>query len=275
MRKLVHLSDIHFGRIDEATVRPLIETIHSLRPDLVAISGDLTQRARTSEFLAARAFLDALPAPRIVVPGNHDIPLHNVYDRFVRGLEKFKLYITDNLEPLYVDSEIVVAGMNSARSAVWKGGRLNRGQVARANHTICKAGRNLVRIIVTHHPFELPDGSTGGALVGRARTAMNSLAACGADLFLAGHLHLGYTAQTAARYRIQGHSALVIQAGTATSTRGRGEANSFNVVHIDSPEVNVEKMVWNAISGAWESSRTERFQKTGGTWHSLPGSTPL
>lgn len=275
MRKIVHMSDIHFGRIDEATVQPLVSKIQSLSPDLVAISGDLTQRARTAEFVAARAFLDALPSPQLVVPGNHDVPLHNVYDRFVRGLEKFKTYITDNLEPLYIDSEIIVAGMNSARSAVWKGGRLNRGQVARVNHEICRAGPTLVRVIVTHHPFELPDGSTHGALVGRARSAMNSLAACGADLFLAGHLHLGYTAQTARRYRIEGHSALVIQAGTATSNRGRGEANSFNIIHIDFPEVSVEKLIWNAASGAWESLRTERFSKTGGAWHSLAGSTPL
>ena len=108
MRTLVHLSDLHFGRIDHAILRPLIETVQGLKPDLVAVSGDLTQRARSTQFREARAFLDALPGPQIVVPGNHDVPLYNLFARFLRPLSKYQRYITDDLEPFYADAQIAI-----------------------------------------------------------------------------------------------------------------------------------------------------------------------
>jgi 3',5'-cyclic AMP phosphodiesterase CpdA len=73
MRVLVHLSDIHFGRVNPSLLAPLVKTINEIEPDLVAVSGDLTQRARSHQFREARAFLDSLPQPQIIVPGNHDI----------------------------------------------------------------------------------------------------------------------------------------------------------------------------------------------------------
>lgn len=270
MRTIVHVSDIHFGRTDFATIKPLIEVAAQLRPDLVAISGDLTQRARASEFKDARAFLDALPKPQIVVPGNHDVPLHNLYARFVEKLDKYQRYITSDMEPSYQDAEITVMGINTARSATWKGGRVSRAQIARVQHRLCASGGGTIKVIVTHHPFELPAGVDKVNLVGRAHAAMDSLAFCGADLFLAGHLHLGYTAGTAARYAIRGHSALVIQAGTATSTRGRGEANSFNVIRIEHPEVEVERFEWDAGMKRFAGVGAERFRRTGRQW--LPAS---
>src|SRR3954464_5604942 len=108
MRTLVHLSDLHFGRTDQNLVKPLIKTIGEIKPDLVAVSGDLTQRARSHQFVAARAFLDALPKPQIVVPGNHDIPLRNILLRFVSPLDKYRQYITHDLLPFYSDDEIAV-----------------------------------------------------------------------------------------------------------------------------------------------------------------------
>src|ERR1043165_359659 len=108
MRTLVHLSDLHFGRIDPAIIDPLIETVRGLNPTLVAVSGDLTQRARSEQFKEARAFLDALPSPQIVVPGNHDVPLHNVFARFFQPLTKYRRYITPDLEPFHADDELAV-----------------------------------------------------------------------------------------------------------------------------------------------------------------------
>ena len=97
MRSIVHLSDIHFGRVDPLVINPLIEAVNGLKPDLVAVSGDLTQRARSQQFKEARAFLDHLPKPQIIVPGNHDVPLHNVFARFLQPLRKYRRYITDDL----------------------------------------------------------------------------------------------------------------------------------------------------------------------------------
>jgi 3',5'-cyclic AMP phosphodiesterase CpdA len=273
MRRIVHLSDIHFGRIDHATVAPLIETVTGMRPDLIAVSGDLTQRARTSEFRDARAFLDALGKPLMVVPGNHDVPLGNLYARFVHRLDKYKRYITPDLEPVYADEEMAVVGLNTARSATWKNGRVSHSQIARVQHRLCAAGDGVVKVVVTHHPFELPEGFASSSLVGRAHSAMNGLAACGADLFLAGHLHLGFTADTAIRYGIEGHAALVIQAGTATSTRGRGETNSFNAIRIAYPEVEVQRFAWSVSEGRFMAEEPQRFRRLGRSWNTAAGSS--
>ena len=235
MRSIVHLSDIHFGRVNPHVIAPMIEAITRIAPDLVAVSGDLTQRARARQFKDARAFLDRLPTPQIVVPGNHDVPLHNVAARFLQPLRGYRRYITDDLRPFYGDDEIAVLGVNTARSLTIKKGRINEAQIAWMSERLCACGPGVVKIVVTHHPFDVPEGHDERNLVGRARMAMEALARCGADLFLAGHLHVSHTSRSVTRYKIKGHSALVVQAGTAASDRGRGEANSFNVLRIDRP----------------------------------------
>lgn len=266
MRTVVHLSDLHFGRVDPALIEPLIKTVWEVKPDLVAVSGDLTQRARAQQFREARAFLDALPWPQIVVPGNHDVPLYNVFERFLRPLHNYRRYITDDLQPVYSDEEMVVAGVNTARSLTVKGGRINSEQVTRIRELFCSFGDGMMKAVVTHHPFDLPEGYDDRQLVGRAKMAMNQLADCGADLFLAGHLHISHTGHTAKRYNIRGHSALVVSAGTASSTRGRGESNSFNVIRFQRPDVTVERMVWQAADTAFALSSTENFRHTSDGW---------
>src|ERR1044071_2054109 len=147
MRTIVHLSDLHFGRVNPSLLDPLRTVVREVAPDLVAISGDLTQRARTYQFQQARAFLDALPKPRIVVPGNHDIPLHNVFARFLEPLTKYKRYITDDLQPVYEDKEVAVVGVNTARSLVFKGGRINESQVSRLRDKFCSLGKGVVKVV--------------------------------------------------------------------------------------------------------------------------------
>jgi 3',5'-cyclic AMP phosphodiesterase CpdA len=270
MRTLVHLSDLHFGRVDQQLVEPLISVIAEIKPDLVAVSGDLTQRARTREFREARAFLDRLPQSQIVVPGNHDVPLHNVFARFMQPLDKYKRYITDDLQPAYVDDEMVVVGVNTARSWTFKGGRINENQVARIRAQLCDLRDELLKTIVTHHPFDLPEGFKDRELVGRAKMAIEGLADCGADLFLAGHLHISHTGHTAKRYNLSGHSALVVQAGTALSTRARGETNSFNVIRIDGVDLSVQRTTWQPANSTFGVAGEEKFRHTGEGWTRLP-----
>lgn len=266
MRTLVHLSDLHFGRVDAALVPALVETVNRIAPDLVAVSGDLTQRARSAQFIAARAFLDALAAPRIVVPGNHDVPLHNVLARFARPLDKYRRYISADLEPAYVDAEIAVLGVNSARALAFKNGRINAAQLERVRERLAPLPRDVTRIVVTHHPLDLPEQYGERDLVGRARLAMRTFAACGVDLLLAGHMHLGSSGSTAARYRSEGVAALAVQAGTATSTRGRGEPNSFNVVRIERPRITIERWAWSEAAAQFALAAAEPFLLDGGRW---------
>lgn len=265
MRTLLHLSDLHFGRIETSIMAPLLEFIGALKPDVVAISGDLTQRARTAEYVAAREFLALVPFPQIVVPGNHDVPLHNVLSRFARSLDRYTRYISADLQPFYVDSEIVVAGVNTARAWTWKDGRINQGQLDRLRATLQAAPAPVTKVVVTHHPFDLPAGATG-RVVGRSRMAMKTLAECGVDLLLAGHFHIGETGETAKRYKMPGYSAIMVSSGTSTSTRGRGQPNSFNVIRIEQPNITIERRIWRRDSGSFDVLSVERFHRSEGGW---------
>lgn len=259
MRTIVHISDIHFGRVDQTTVTPLMNAVNEVKPDVVVVSGDLTQRARESQFREAKAFLDALPKPQIVVPGNHDVPLYNVVARFVSPLSNYKKIISENVEPVYRDDEIVVVGINTARSLTWKNGRINEEQVERVTSIFRELPDRVTKVVVTHHPFDLPRRYAEEELVGRAEMAMEQLAGCGADIFLAGHYHIGHTGDTKTRYKIPGFNGIIVHAGTAISTRGRGEANSFNVIIADHPRITVERYEWHPEKGVFERLVGEKF----------------
>ena len=266
MRVLAHLSDLHFGRVDEALVGPLQAVLAQLRPHLVVVTGDLTQRARSAQFRSARAFLDALPARHLVVPGNHDVPLYDIGRRFLRPLARYRRYIGD-VEPLYVDEEVAVAGVNTARSLTVKGGRINAEQLARIRERFGTLPPHTVRVVATHHPFDVPRGQDVRQIVGRAAMAMEALSRCGVDICLAGHAHVAHVSQAASRYAVAGHGALLVQAGTATSTRARGEANSFNVLHIERPEIRVEHHAWSPERRAFQCIASVRFRQTADGWY--------
>lgn len=264
MKRIVHLSDLHFGRVDHALLAPLRARVVALQPNLIVVSGDLTQRAKPAEFREARAFLDSLPAPRLVVPGNHDVPLYNVLQRFFRPLAKFRRHISPDLEPAHVDAEMAVVGVNTARSSVFKGGRINEEQIERVRGILCRLPEEVTKIVVTHHPFDLPPGHASRELVGRARKAMQMFARCGADILLSGHLHESHASDTRLRYKIDDYVALVVQAGTATSTRVRGEMNSFNVVDIDGARVCIERFAWDGQ--AFEPHDAAAYEHTSQGW---------
>ncbi|CAN7462771.1 metallophosphoesterase [Pseudoduganella sp. LjRoot289] len=268
MRTLVHLSDLHFGRVDEALLAPLKACVESLRPDVVVVSGDLTQRARSEQFKQARAWLDTLPGPQIVVPGNHDIPLYNVVARFFTPLVKYRRHVTADLAPEYVDDEIAVLGLNTARSLTFKDGRVNREQIGRLQERFNALPEGLTHVVVTHHPFDLPEHFDEDELVDRAPMAMQAFARCGVDLLLAGHLHSSHAGNSAHRYKIAGYAALVVQAGTATSTRKRGENNSFNAIRVEKDQLTVERYSWQGGLGIFELASTELFRRNGDVWES-------
>jgi 3',5'-cyclic AMP phosphodiesterase CpdA len=270
MKKIVHISDIHFGRVDYAIVDRLREKISELSPDLIIVSGDLTQRARSAQFIEARDFLDSLPQPKIVVPGNHDVPMYNVFARFVTPLDKYKKYITEDLQPFYADEEIAVIGVNTARSLTVKDGAINEQQINGIREKMCGLNNRMLKIVVTHHPFDLPEGFDERDIVDNAEKAMPKIADCGADVFLSGHLHVSHITSTAKRYKLDsGRSALVIQAGTATSTRGRGEANSFNLIEFEHPRLIVKRLECETAKMGFAAQQAQEFLQNEKGWKEI------
>lgn len=268
MRTIIHISDVHFDRVDYAIVNKLVEKINEINPHLVIVSGDLTQRARSAQFQEAKQFLNRLPEPQIIVPGNHDVPLYNVVARFATPLNKYKKFITDDLEPFFVDDQIAAVGINTARSLTIKDGRINEKQIAAACQKMCALPNEMLKIVVTHHPFDLPKNHTDeDDLVDNAKEAMQAFADCGADVFLSGHLHVSHISHSAGRYKLEsGHNALVIQAGTATSTRGRGEPNSFNILEFEAPRLTVKRFECQTAGDDFIQADSQEFFQNAKGW---------
>jgi 3',5'-cyclic AMP phosphodiesterase CpdA len=277
MRTLVHLSDLHFGRIDPSLVEPLRRAVADVRPDLVAISGDFTQRARRKQFADARAFIESLNAKTLVVPGNHDIPLYDFVERLAAPLARYRNYISADLEPEYRDEEMVVVGVNTARAMVFPfgEGRISVKQVDRVIERLWNAPPSLLRIVVTHHPFDLPPGVHERRLVGRNAMAMERLAEVNADLFLSGHLHISHVSHVADRYKAGNHTGLIVQAGTV-STRGRGgQAPSFNVLKMHRPEIDLSRHSWDEATASFAASHVGRYVHTDHGWQAATfGASP-
>jgi 3',5'-cyclic AMP phosphodiesterase CpdA len=267
MRKIVHISDVHFGQADAEVVAKLTTAILTISPDLLVVSGDLTQRARSAQFREAREFLGKFPMPQIVVPGNHDVPLYNVFDRFVNPLEKYKRFITDDLLPFYSDDEIAVIGINTARSLTIKGGRINEEQIAAVNERLRNINDQVLKIVVSHHPFDLPEGLDEDDIVENAEEAMESISQSGADVFLSGHLHVSHIVNSARRYKLQnGRAALIIQAGTAASVRVRGERNSFNLIETQFPELTVTRFECEPANSQFAALISDHFKRSEKGW---------
>ena len=270
MRTIAHISDLHFGRVNSLIPPALREALLQAKPNVVVVSGDLTQRARRLEFAAARTFLASLPFPQIVVPGNHDVPLHDILRRWLAPLDKYRHYISSDVEPFYADDEVAIQGLSTARSLTWKNGRINRMQVERTCTRLTGVGADVTRIVVTHHPFDLPGEGHGGSLVGRAEMAITAFTKCRVDMILSGHFHVGHAASWARRYHTLDHAAILVQAGTATSSRCRDEANAWNLIRIERPEVVIERQTWAPARERFVSSLRETFQLGEGGWIPLP-----
>lgn len=242
MTRILHLSDLHFGTEQPHLVTALLALAQDLRPDAVVISGDLTQRARPGQFAAARAFVDRLPAPVLVVPGNHDMPLWNLPLRLLTPLSRYARAFGPQAETVLDLPGAVVQGVNTANPLVWKSGRLRAASAARLAAVFAQAPPGAKRVAVLHHaPVPAADG-TPADMADPAETLMR-LAACGTDIVLSGHTHMPHAgfADTAA-------GVLFLQVGTAVSTRIKTDANDFALVQITGQEVLLR--TWLAPRGA-------------------------
>lgn len=265
MTRLLHLSDLHFGRDRPELAEPLLKTIATLNPDLVVISGDFTQRARISQFERAARFLDRLSAPWLAVPGNHDTPLDNLWVRLLMPWRRYRRAISRQLEPRFANDRVVVTGVNTADPLAWQRGKLSERRVARACAGFAEAG-DRARIVVLHHPLQHGPDEAKRPPRGAGR-ALGRLADCGAQIVLSGHLH----STVVAPFRAQ-PGLLFVQAGTGLSNRLRGEPNTFNLLDIAPGAVTVE--TWEAEDTVFEPRAAGHFQRDGAVWRRHDHSAP-
>ena len=275
MRTIVHISDLHFGRVDHKRVVPLQAKIAQIAPDLVVISGDITQRAKVTEFKEAEEFIRALGRPVLAIPGNHDIPLFNIFARAITPFKRYMRFIDDDLSPFFKDKEIAVLGINSVRRDRPTSGKINERALKRAEELFADCDPDLVKIVVAHHPFDLIHGEVKlyrhiHTRVGRAKIAIRRLSRLGVDMFLSGHLHIANVSDTAANEKIAGYSGLMVHAGTAISTRSRGGIVSFNVIRIDRPTIVVERYVGESDTPNFSLLSAHTFKHGAHGWKKVP-----
>ncbi len=274
MRTIIHLSDLHFGKVDKKRIAPLLSIVNELNPDLVVISGDLTQRATSKEYAEAREFIKQIKGRIFVIPGNHDIPLYNIYARIAKPFKKYTEFVTPDLSPIYIDEEVAVVGINSVRRFTITSGRISKKQIEGAEKIFSALSADVVKIVVCHHPFDLPHSKNTHhkhthKVIGRSKFAMSRLAEKKVDLFLSGHLHVTHVGDTTMRYKIDGYSGLIVQAGTAISSRSRGEPVSFNVIRVGSPDITIESYHGEAESPGFAKGATYKFKNEGKGWRSI------
>ncbi|RMF41247.1 MAG: 3',5'-cyclic-nucleotide phosphodiesterase [Planctomycetota bacterium] len=244
---ILHISDLHFGppfvpRVGQA----LLDIAPSLQPDAIVVSGDLTQRAKESQFKDAAAFLQQLPdVPRVVIPGNHDVPLYRVSERIRDPHGLYRKYISPELnQVLRIDGAVIVGLDSTSPRRSITNGRLTKKQLDFCSAAFADAPPDAIRIVVAHHHFAPAPDYLHDQTMPKARRAIERFVDLGVDMILGGHLHRAYIGNSLDFYpgNHRDKGIIIVQSGTTTSRRGRGrerEKNSFNLVQIDGPLIRI------------------------------------
>jgi 3',5'-cyclic AMP phosphodiesterase CpdA len=256
MKRLAHISDLHFGRTDPALVLGLAADLADFAPELCVVTGDLTQRARPGQFQQAQTFLRELPFPKLVVPGNHDIaPLWQPLQRLRAPFALYERYVAPDLDSVFVDDELLVVGLSTVRPLRWKEGGISRRQLRWTRELVGRYPRQ-VHVLAAHHP-----------LADHAADVLEGLDRAGIELVLTGHLHRSHSGPLA-RELGRSRSVLVAQASTATSTRLRGHPNGYNRISIEAARVLLELRTWDGKRFVRQS--TARYGRSDRGWQAEP-----
>lgn len=227
MTVLLQISDTHFGTEQAPVVDALATLARQQRPDMLVLSGDITQRARPAQFREARAFADRLGAPVLAVPGNHDIPLFNLWARLRHPYARYIAAFGADLEPVHRSPELMLVCVNTTRAWRHKHGEISGRQVDRVARILEGAESGQLRVVVVHQPVAVARAEDlSNRLRGHA-AALERWAAAGADIVMGGHIHLPYV------MALQGlaRPLWAVQGGTAVSSRMReGVPNSVNLL---------------------------------------------
>jgi 3',5'-cyclic AMP phosphodiesterase CpdA len=232
MTTVLQISDSHFGTERPEVARALREWVGQQAPDLLVLSGDITQRARRSQFDAARRFVDSLNVPcRLAIPGNHDIPLFNLLARAFAPYANYARSFGEDLEPIHEVEDLLVIGVNTTRARRHKDGEVSPAQIDRVAERVRRAARGQLRVIVVHQPVLAIRASDEANLLHGHRQAVPVWADAGADIIMGGHIHLPYVRSLRDTFPDLSHSTWTVQAGTSVSSRIRGDTpNSVNLL---------------------------------------------
>ena len=259
MTRLLHISDLHFGAVNDRLLDPLLALAHRLQPEAVIVSGDLTQRARAAEFRAAAAFLARFNLPVLSVPGNHDAPLYNLPMRLLSPFSRYRQMVNSELEPVLTLPGAVVAGVNTANPLVWKAGRLRNTSAQALTRSFGVASAGLMRIAVLHHaPVPAADGTP--ADIHDPAAVLRDLLAAGADIVLSGHTHMPQFGAAE-----KAGSILFLQVGTAISTRLKTEWNDVSLIETSSDRVTVTPFLADATD-QFKSNPVMHFRREKSHW---------
>ncbi|WP_020559775.1 metallophosphoesterase family protein [Thiofilum flexile] len=264
MLTIAHISDLHFGREVPDVIQGLMAALAQVEPDLVIISGDLTQRAKVEEFEAAKVFLQQLPYPYFIIPGNHDISATDMVERFFRPWEKWQQFVTPNLEPVLQTNQYIVVGINTARAAGWyfdwSRGQISPAQIQFVADTIKPNSENKLRLVVAHHPFWLPENAEYRDVVENRDQAIETFDQAGVDIILSGHIHMAYT------QILQG--IIISHAGTTFSNRLlESHPNSFNIITGDRKQLTISFMEWQNHS--FQLKQSKNFVRISNNWQQV------
>jgi 3',5'-cyclic AMP phosphodiesterase CpdA len=245
MSVLLQISDPHFGTERPRVVEALVALAQRERPDLIVLSGDITQRARPEQFAAARAFVDRLGAPLVAIPGNHDIPLLNLPARLLRPYAQHRDAFGAELEPVHASAGLLVVCVNTTRPWRHKNGQVSAAQVERVAARLRDATPLQLRVVVVHQPAAVARAQDAHDVLRGHAHALQRWAQAGADVVMGGHIHLPYVLEQRGLAR----PLWIVQAGTAVSSRVRaGVPNSVNLLRWNetpgSREVEIEQ--WDA-----------------------------
>ena len=260
MSLLLQVSDPHFGTEQPEVVEALVALSQSRRPDVLVLSGDITQRARRAQFEAAARLCDRLAIPtRLVLPGNHDIALYDITTRLTRPYRNFNQFFGDDLAPVIDRPDLLVIGVNTTRPWRHKHGEVSARQVADVSARLRAATPGQLRVVVTHQPVDVPRPSEENNLLRGHALAVPAWVEAGADVVMGGHIHLPFVRLLSARFPALARRAWCVQAGTAVSSRVReGIPNSVNFIDGGGPgPAQAERWDFKAGVGFQRVNRVE------------------
>ena len=263
MGRVLHFSDVHFGREHGEAVAATVDYAHAVPNDLVLVTGDITQRGYRREFEAAGRWLEALPEPVFVTVGNHDVPYWNVPDRLFRPWRRFERATGHPAHDHEFRSDrLMVRGVTTARGwqarLNWSKGVIDLHQTRRAAEALETAPPRALKILACHHPLVEMIGAPMTGDVIRGAAAARIFTEAGVDLIATGHTHQPFALPLDAG----GARSYAVGCGTL-SHRERGAPPSFNRIDWDEETVIVTAMTWRG-AGFEEGLTWTLPRRTGG-----------